>query len=323
MAPAKHSPTVSVIIPAYNAEKYLKRCLDSFASQTLQDFEVIVVNDGSIDASGQILDSYSQADPRFRIIHQQNMGVAAARQKGMDAAQGTFTIHADADDWVESDMLEQLVKCAKINVADMVICDFFVHFPGGETKIWSENPGSLDHWNVLGKTFHDLYGSLCNRLIRKSCYTSAGIRIDENMFACEDQMAVLSLLVQPIRVAYLGAAYYHYDRSQNIASFVNSNPLIKEKLSVLDRIGSTFNIAPVQDYFDKAVMHLAYDSLFFSDDVYRSCEPLFRKHRISLRRAKGFPLHVRLLVSMAQHGIRLPISKIKQIWSSLSRNETN
>lgn len=300
---------VSVIVPAYNAGKFLERCLDSLAAQTLQAFEVLVVDDGSKDETGPIADAYAQKDPRFRVIHQENKGVSAARQAGMDACTGQFSIHVDADDWVEPDMLEQLYRYAQEREADMVICDFQVHFPEGKTEIWPQDPGSEDHWVVLGKTFHDLYGSLCNKLVRRSCYLDRKLRMDESLYACEDQAFVLSLLTQPLRIAYLGKALYHYDRTQNAASLVNGNPLIKERLHVLEAVSAAYDLTPVQEPYDKAVMHLAYDSLFYPSV---DSPALFRKHRGSILRAKGFPARVKVLTLLGIYGIPLPMSRIRQ-----------
>jgi len=304
-------PKVSVIVPAYNAEKYLERCLNSIAAQTLKDVEVIVVDDGSLDETSRIADAFSIRDSRFKAIHQDNKGVAVARQTGIDACTGEFTIHVDSDDWIDPEMLARLYSRAEEESADIVICDFTVHFADGNTEIWRQDPGRLDHWNVFGKTLHDLYGSLCNKLIRKSCYATAGVRIDENMFACEDQLAVLSLLTRPLRISYLGEALYHYDRTQNDSSYVNANPLIKERLSVLERMEASYDLSHVRAYYDKAIAHLAYEALFFPKEKCPGYSAMFKKHVCSIRRAEGIPFYVKALVLLRIAGVNLPVSSIK------------
>ena len=102
------TPAVSVIVPVYNAEPYIRRCLDSISAQTFKDFEVILIDDGSPDHCGAICDEYARQDSRFRVIHKENEGVAVARQCGIDNAQGTYSIHCDPDDWVEPNWLEEL-----------------------------------------------------------------------------------------------------------------------------------------------------------------------------------------------------------------------
>ena len=120
------APKISVIVPVYKAEDYLHRCVDSILVQTFTDFELILVDDGSPDGSGVLCDKYAQIDKRVKVIHKENGGVASARQCGIDNACSEYTIHADPDDWVEPNMLEELYNKAKESKADMVICDFCI-----------------------------------------------------------------------------------------------------------------------------------------------------------------------------------------------------
>ena len=123
--PQTTSPKVSVIIAVYNAEKFLSRAVDSVLNQTMTDFELLLINDGSKDKSGDICDQYAQQDSRIRVFHQENQGVAKARQVGTDNALGEYVIHCDADDWIESDELSSLYQKAQQESADMVICDYY------------------------------------------------------------------------------------------------------------------------------------------------------------------------------------------------------
>lgn len=118
-------PQISIIVPVYKAEAYLHRCVDSILAQTFTDFELLLIDDGSPDKSGEICDEYAQKDSRVRVIHKENGGVSSARQRGLDESVGEYTIHADPDDWVEPGMLDELYNKAKEEDADMVICDFF------------------------------------------------------------------------------------------------------------------------------------------------------------------------------------------------------
>lgn len=118
-------PAVSIIVPIYNAEKYLQKCIDSVLSQTFKDWECILVDDGSPDRCGEICDEYAKNDNRFKVIHQVNGGVSSARQIGHDLANGEYTIHIDPDDWVEPTMIEELYSKARSEDSDMVICDYF------------------------------------------------------------------------------------------------------------------------------------------------------------------------------------------------------
>ena len=116
---------VSIIIPVYKAETHIRQCLDSVLAQTYSNIEAIVVNDGSPDNCGAICNEYAERDSRIKVIHQQNGGVSVARQSGIIHATGKYSIHVDPDDWVEANMIEELVTKAETDNVDMVICDFY------------------------------------------------------------------------------------------------------------------------------------------------------------------------------------------------------
>ena len=105
---------ISIIVPVYNAAATIGRMLDSIKEQSMSDFEVLMINDGSTDESGNILDGYHKEDSRFKVIHKKNGGVASARQIGIEQAKGEYVIHADSDDWLDSTMWQVLNRSAKI-----------------------------------------------------------------------------------------------------------------------------------------------------------------------------------------------------------------
>jgi len=115
---------ISVIIPVYKVEKYLRRCIDSVLNQTFDNFEVILIDDGSPDGCGAICDHYARLDRRVRVIHKPNEGVSAARNDGIDLAKGRYIAFLDSDDWVHTEYLERLLDIALKTGADIVICDF-------------------------------------------------------------------------------------------------------------------------------------------------------------------------------------------------------
>ena len=201
---------VSIIIPVYKAEKTLRKCLDSIVAQTLSEWEGILVDDGSPDACGQICDEYAAKDGRFRVIHQANRGVAMARQIGVDAARGEYVIHADADDWTEPTMLEELYGKAKKTSADVVICDYFVNDNRGERYV-AQRPINMEPRKILDEMFHRLHGSLCNKLVTRACYTKYYLHFYEDINYCEDVLIWVQLLrYDDVKVAYLPQAFYHY-----------------------------------------------------------------------------------------------------------------
>ena len=120
---------VSVIIPVYNAEKYLEKCIESVVNQTLKDIEIILINDGSTDGSEEICKKYL-SDERVIYYSKENEGLAAARQDGIERASGEYIGFVDSDDWVEPDMYEKMYAAAKSNNSDVVYCNGLVNEDG-------------------------------------------------------------------------------------------------------------------------------------------------------------------------------------------------
>lgn len=201
-------PKISIIVPVYKAENYLRRCVDSILNQTFTDFELILVDDGSPDRSGKICDEYARKDSRIRVFHKENGGVSSARQKGMDEAVGEYTIHADPDDWVEPNMLEELYRKAKEEEADMVICDFF-HNDGNKQSYIKQKPSALDNKTVLSELFQQLHGSCCNKLVKRVCY-SGKAKFPKEINCCEDLIWCVQVLPLCRKISYVGKAFYHY-----------------------------------------------------------------------------------------------------------------
>lgn len=144
------SPLISVIVPIYNMEPLLPRCLDSLAAQTLRDLEIICVDDGSTDGSGGIVRKYASGDSRFRLITQENSGRAEARNAGIRAAAAPYLGFADPDDYVEPDMYERLYRLAEESGADMVQCSYSPFLPAesGESRGMAEE--KLYHYGLGG-----------------------------------------------------------------------------------------------------------------------------------------------------------------------------
>ena len=113
---------VSVIVPVYNNEKYVETCIRSICQQTYQNLEILVINDGSTDGSRQILERMAEKDKRIRLTHQENAGVSAARNKGIELADGEYLTFVDGDDYVSADYIEKFYECAKKQNAEIVIC---------------------------------------------------------------------------------------------------------------------------------------------------------------------------------------------------------
>lgn len=131
---ASASPTISVIIPVYNAEKYLRRCIDSVLSQTFTDFELLLIDDGSKDKSGAICDEYAAKDSRVRVFHKENGGVSSARNMGLDNACGNYIAFVDADDWIDGNMYYEMFAAINESKSDIVCCDYLYEYENGDSS---------------------------------------------------------------------------------------------------------------------------------------------------------------------------------------------
>lgn len=205
-----NNPAVSIIVPVYNVENYLSRCLDSILSQTFVDYEVLLIDDGSTDCSRFICDEYAVRDNRIKVFHKKNGGVASARQLGLDNCCGEYVIHVDSDDWIEPTMLEELYVVAKKSNVDIVICDYYVNANLKQNYV-RQKPLSLLPVEVLHSIFQNLHGSLWNKLVKKSCFERYKIHFLDGVDYCEDVLIWVQLLQHSdIKIEYIQKAFYHY-----------------------------------------------------------------------------------------------------------------
>lgn len=135
-------PLISVIVPVYNVERYLSRCIDSILAQTYEDLEIILVDDGSTDSSGQICEAYAETDPRIRTLHKQNGGMSDARNAGIQAASGEYGTFVDSDDYIAEDCIEYLYEMTSANNAQIAVC--------GYQKVYEGTSGGIPGGNGAG-----------------------------------------------------------------------------------------------------------------------------------------------------------------------------
>lgn len=192
----QHPPRVSVVMPIYNAERYLPRTLDSLLRQTLSDLEIIAVDDGSTDRSGAICDDYAARDSRIHVIHIPNGGVSAARNRGIDEAAGEFVLFCDSDDTVEPTWAEML----STDQPGLAVCGLCCIYPSqGNREVhtdWSAIPAGDAPLSVFwplqeqGAMLHS-----CNKGYRRELLNRYGLRFDPTLAYCEDEQFVLNYLL--------------------------------------------------------------------------------------------------------------------------------
>lgn len=220
------TPLISIIIPIYNKSAYIDRCFTSIINQTLNDFEVIVVDDGSTDNSLEKCKKYESTDSRFRLFHQSNAGVSAARQTGLDYCRGKYIIHVDPDDTVEPQYLESLYKGASNSDADMVICDFY-YFDGSKKHVYKQNPGTNSINGIKQKLFLGLHASCWNKLI-KSEVIKGNVSFPAGINMCEDLIFIYRTLPRCKKIEYVNVPLYNYYYVPESISHNNSDAIIRQ-----------------------------------------------------------------------------------------------
>lgn len=237
-------PLVSVVVPVYQAESYLSRCLDSILTQTFTDFEVILVDDGSKDNSGEICDEYAAKDNRFRVIHQENHGVSVARQVGLDAATGDYVIQIDSDDWIEDSMLSDMWHKAKDGDLDVVICDIKIVRKSGIKYLKGLKSDSV---NLFIKDMLMIKSpwSLVNKLFRRVIYTDNEIIYPrEGMNLGEDMALAVEQMYYCRKIGYLNKAYYYYfENGTSITHPKGEESLIRNHFQWVE------NVRTLEDFF--------------------------------------------------------------------------
>lgn len=198
---------VSIIVPVYNAEKTLERCVRSLMAQTLRSIEIILVNDGSRDQSLAICQRLAQEDGRIRLIDKPNGGVSSARNAGLDVARGDYVMFCDSDDWVEPDWCESMVSL--FSPGDMVICE------SDRTDLITEHDADTEEAERRELLHYPLLASsLWNKLFLRSVIEEAGLRFDEKLRMGEDLCFVLAYLCHiDGKLRFLYRTLYHYDVS--------------------------------------------------------------------------------------------------------------
>lgn len=207
------NPVVSVIVPIYNVENYLDRCVNSVLKQTFHDFELLLVDDGSTDRSGVICDEYTDADGRIKVIHKDNAGVSAARNTGVDLAAGKYITFVDSDDWIDEDFLEAAVaKCEDMNLdifmggIARVDNDKRIRFGTIESPIFSAHILSEEEYVSLLENCYT--SSCCSNLYRRSFI--ADVRFDNDSIWGEDLCFLHKLLQRNPIIFATPHIYYNY-----------------------------------------------------------------------------------------------------------------
>ncbi len=254
---------VSVVVPIYNVEKYLAKCLDSIIGQTYTDLEIILVNDGTKDNSAVIAAEYEKKDSRICLVNQENGGLSFARNTGVSKANGKYTICIDSDDYIHKNMIEELVRLIEENDVDMSVCGITNVYGKNEVKQCNKdmefvctNEEAFGHI-MLGEV---IPGSICNKLIKTDIYKSIEFPYGRRY---EDAFFTTKLMPIVKNVAVTTKPYYYYVHREGS---ITTTPYKKQDFDIVDAY--TINYEAVKKMYpallDKASFRLqwAYFTVF-------------------------------------------------------------
>lgn len=248
-------PCISVIVAVYNAEHTLRRCIDSLVHQRLSDIEIILVDDGSVDASPAICDEYAAADSRIKVFHKENEGVSRTKQLGLEHATGDYIIYLDSDDFADTDMYGKLYDKAQKENADIVCCDILRLEKNG-TRVEGHNRiSSFQHEVFLGGIIDVLFGSICNRIVRRSLFSEYDVCFNPEISFGEDKLVLIQILSRALnagrelKIAYVPEALLNYDTNANPDSLMKLDA--GKKLSSQDRLWTEMEKQLDLDHFGK------------------------------------------------------------------------
>ena len=270
-------PLITVIIPVYNVEKYLHRCLDSVIAQTYQNLEIICIDDGSTDRSSEICEQYALKDERVKVFHQENQGVSAARNNGLDMASGEYIAFVDSDDYIQNDMFERLYSELSKSGASYVICGYNVVDSAGiilgthsvgENRVYSGAEGLRKHYYHSNgqENFVAVWGKLYNGDFFTDLRSKVGIYLEDIHL-----MPYLMLLAKKVLlIPYAGYNYvqncnsimHKQDERHRATLYKNAFDIWMDHLELYKRNSLTdLETAVYRACVDKVIAHSLSDSV--------------------------------------------------------------
>lgn len=233
-------PYFSIIVPAFKAEKTIKRCIDSVINQSYKDYELIIIDDGSTDNTYSICKEY-ESIARVHIISQPNQGISATRQLGLSLSTDRYIQFIDSDDWVDASYFEDMYELLKNNDYDVVILDYYAEKIKSSTYK-SIGIKSFDREDLVKGLVTNIPGVLWNKLIKREVFNKYNIGFNSGLHYCEDWVVTYELFNIPLKFFYFQNAYYHYDLYSNansLARIINDKTLKNRRayIEYLEKLG--------------------------------------------------------------------------------------
>lgn len=274
---------LSIIVPVYNVEKYIERCLDSILNQAWQDFEVLCVNDGSSDASGEICERYAARDERIKVFYKTNGGAASARNVGLQHATGDYIGFVDPDDWTEPEMFASIIKKMEAHDADMGVCGFYKNWDDKEIEMDNEpsvEQGVFDREQVFYYAFKrysykSFGGYLWNKVFKRAVLMGTeALCFKETLKVGEDVLFFAEATLRAESAVYVDKAMYHYYQRNSSLCHAGS---IEERAGSLVTYGTLIPLLQQHGIGEKVIQYvkrfyvyiasLLAEKAYFNEDV--------------------------------------------------------
>ena len=289
---------LSIIVPVYNVEKYLKQCLNSLICQTLDNYEIIIINDGSTDNSKDIINQYCRSNYNIKVINQKNSGLSVARNRGISEASGEYIAFIDSDDYICNDMMESMLNQAKLNNLDLVVCNYERVYDNSEKNevVYSHlEEGVVYAGKELLKKFlvNKITPNACDKIYKKSIFTKNNIMFPTGYYH-EDLLTMYNILSNINAAAYINRDYYKYRCRENSITTSLSIKNITDMEYIIDEINSMFNNSyKSQNELQKYIR--AFNVINFNICVYMSCKIKDKNSNDILKRLFKKYLSVKLI----------------------------
>ena len=251
---------VSIIVPVYQVEKYIRQCVDSILAQTFTDFELILVDDGSKDKSGQICDEYAVLDQRVKVIHKENGGLSDARNCGMDQAVGNYFMFVDSDDYIAPTMLEYLYKALMNKEADIAVCNFLHFFEEDRKRDFSTNiqsevlSGAEIFYSRKNERVYGIWTVAWNKLYKRETLGNVRFRFGKYH---EDEFWANDIYQMDIKVVTIPECLYYYRQRDNS---IMGRKNIKRDFDILEALQERIAVY----FMDERHADQAYKVMIFS-----------------------------------------------------------
>lgn len=306
---------ISIIVPVYNVEQYLEKCVDSIVNQTYKNLEIILVDDGATDSSGKLCDELAKIDNRIKVYHKENGGLSDARNYGVERATGDYIGFVDSDDYIDAEMYEKLYEAIKKENVDVVECNLKIIYPD-RVELFTEQK----YYNVYTKQeyleeylkIEKIFGSACVRLIKSDIAKKLKFPVGK---LYEDTYYAYDLIEKVDRYVIMNNPYYNYLMRENSITNTKFNPRIFDLIEIVEKFRKTTyeNYPGLKEAADCRKMYAYFSVLnsilleenYRDNEYYSEILSYFKRNYISLLKNKYINRNRKLSVILIKLNIDL------------------